>query len=416
MPRTRLSGLEIVLQGVKEVKPEVMLDKNHNLDTTKCSNHDEDANYYETKDPVEIFIVNNQEPLIVCNKKIRGVGNHICEVCGKSFSRKWHLHRHMEKVHQHCLEKDSCFRCTECDYEARNMSSVSRHFGRNHGEKSTKCDLCGHSFGSEIGLSKHKELKHSTEYHCGECPYIGPNLRSLKRHMKKHEGITFSCDECKITFTTHEQLYAHTSKCTVADQHKEVKIKLFKCGDCGSAFATERNLMGHVNLKHNHEWKNFDQINCDQCDFVGKNEGSIQYHKRKHEGKTYSCEKCAYTAPTMDQLRNHVNSTHCELKLLCEFCDFKFSTNWRLKQHVQRRHILTQPDINHRRETGNVRNAKTDYLHVQMINEVKHSLGSDRQEDEGLKATELEWEEIEVDCDLDHYVKVEGPVFYEDSL
>ena len=67
MPRSRLSGLEIVLQGVKEDKPEVMLDKNHNLDTLKCSNHDEDTNYYETKDPVEIFIVNNPGVYIVPN-------------------------------------------------------------------------------------------------------------------------------------------------------------------------------------------------------------------------------------------------------------------------------------------------------------------------------------------------------------
>lgn len=231
MPRIRLSGLEIVLPGVKEEKPEVVLDKNHNFDNLKCSNQDEDAHKCETEES-EIFLVNKQVELlapcssvapqgtvIAFNKKlkIRSVGNYVCDICGTTFSRKWHLHRHVEKVHRHCLDMESYFECTECDYKARNLNSIHRHFGNNHGEKSIKCDLCDSSFGNEKGLNKHKELKHISEYLCDECSYNGPSMRSLKRHKKKHEGLMFSCSECKFTCNTHEKHYAHIRRCAVPD-------------------------------------------------------------------------------------------------------------------------------------------------------------------------------------------------------
>ena len=40
----------------------------------------------------------------------------------------------------------------------------------------------------------------------------------------------------------------------------------------------------------------------------------------------------------MEQLRNHKNSKHGQLKFSCDFREFKSSVNWRLKQHVLRRH------------------------------------------------------------------------------
>lgn len=259
-------SLEVVLHedGVKGEIPEEMPDEIC-YDSTASSNQEEDE--FETKLPVESFkliscsSITPQEPCIAPNKKLNrlSVDTHVCEICGTLFSRKQHLHRHKENIHSNYSDLDLCI--------------VS-----NHGEKGIQCNLCESSFGNERGLRKHKESKHRadedkpfklfkcsecdfttawvdsvnrhmeskhriSEYLCDMCSYIGHNVRSLKRHMKKHEGLTFSCSECKFSCNTHEQLYAHSRNCAIPD-------KLFKCRECDSEYPTSHKLMLHVNRKH----------------------------------------------------------------------------------------------------------------------------------------------------------------------
>jgi hypothetical protein len=107
---------------------------------------------------------------------------------------------------------------------------------------------------------------------------------------------------------------------------------------CGNSLAhvTRWHIATHIN-------KSKESFPCDKCSFVGLNKRSSQYHQKKHEGKTYFCGKCNYFSSTKAQLQSHVNSKHGELKLKCEFCDYKFPCNWKLKQHTERRHTSFKP-------------------------------------------------------------------------
>ena len=147
------------------------------------------------------------------------------------------------------LIKKSYIKCTECDYEARDSKSEHKHFRFNHGEKRIKCELCDFSLRTEKGLMKHKSLKHSdklakfkcnmcdfssvwsldlkrhietkhqnSQSMCTICSYVGPNQRSFKHHMKKHEGKAFNCGNCDYSSSTQAQLYANIRDCGKSDQ------------------------------------------------------------------------------------------------------------------------------------------------------------------------------------------------------
>jgi len=516
MPRPKLNGLEIILQGDDDLLKSTQEEEWG--DYVPALKHEDqgdapgfqmlDGKEAETGEAdqwgnVEIFLVNdegksfnnvikviqekNSENVFSCDQcgfstskesylishkkqKIHGAGNYVCDICGTLFNSLGDLETHQEKLHQ-----EARYQCTECDYEARDSKSARKHFRYNHGEESIKCDFCDFSFRSEKSLIKHKILKHSdkltkfkctmcdfssvwsdnlkrhieskhesSQYMCNICFYIGPNQRSFKHHMKRHEGKVFNCDNCDYSSPTHAQLYAHTRDCSKSDQ-------LEKCDECDFECTSMQKLRRHRDAKHGNLWffcdmcdyvgKTKDQIRnhkanshtifvchvcqkeeksqylihkhiatehigewdvpsaCDQCDFVGKNKRSLQYHKKKHEGKIYSCAKCNYTAPTMEQLRNHKNSKHGVLKLSCDFCDFKCSVNWRLKQHVLRRHSFPKPE-----KVGRKRKVKSALMPKKSDNEVQIDI---KLEDEG---------KAELKHALDHIVNTDEPVLYEVSI
>jgi len=279
-----------------------------------------------------------------------GEKNILCDSCDFTCATKRGMSRHVFKKHTKCRK---LFRCEKCDYSSINSYDVKRHF-----------------------LALHDEAM----YMCNTCSYVGSNTRSLQRHMKKHEGRIYKCENCEYSSLTLEQLKLHNKekhcelvKCSECEhkcpsgwrmkRHLEAKHKnnLFKCPLCDFVASSKSLLVSHNTCVHtvftcsicHHEERSRYLIDkhiathsdmpeesfpCDKCSFVGFNKRSLQYHQKKHEGKSYFCGKCNYMSQTKAQLQSHINSKHGELKFQCEFCDFKFPCNWRLKQHTERRH------------------------------------------------------------------------------
>ena len=329
-----------------------------------------------------------------------------------------------------------------------------------------KCKLCDFTTTWSDNVKRHTESKHLLlKHHCDKCSYVGNNLRSLKHHMKKHKGLVFSCENCPFISSTREKLYRHGRSCAVSSDQQQV----FKCEDCSFEYSAMWKLKRHTKDNHNDSWLFCDMCQfmskskikirnhksschtsfvchvchkeeksqylihkhiatehtgdwsvptkCDECDFVGRNERSLQYHKKKHEGKLYCCDKCPYTAPTKDQLRSHANSTHGELKLKCDFCDYKFPALWRLKQHVQRRHSFPKPKKARKRKNKPVEafeKAFEDEEMQQLVDDQYFEKASD--DFEVLESMTIEVVEAKLDYALDHIVKTEDSVLFEISI
>ena len=80
----------------------------------------------------------------------RGLKNHKCESCDRSFARAGSLKIHIHTVHEN--HKD--YKCESCSKSFSQAGSLKRHIHIVHeGYKDYKCESCGKSF-SEAGYLK----------------------------------------------------------------------------------------------------------------------------------------------------------------------------------------------------------------------------------------------------------------------
>ena len=133
--------------------------------------------------------------------------------------------------------------CSQCDYEAAELSSLRRHQKSQHEGVRYPCGQCEYTTSRISHLKNHKAAKHdNVKYFCDQCEYSAPELSSLKRHQKsKHEGIRFPCDHCDYSAARMAHLKAHK-----AAKHKDV---CYPCNLCDYE-ATEPDLRLHKEISH----------------------------------------------------------------------------------------------------------------------------------------------------------------------
>ena len=113
-----------------------------------------------------------------------------CQHCDLSFSAKTKLDKHVKEVHENIKP----FLCGECGFKTFHLLSLSRHTRVLHKEKNDslqrsilfECTLCGLSFSSIRQRTKHvKEIHDKMKpYLCTECGFKTFHLVSLYRHKR----------------------------------------------------------------------------------------------------------------------------------------------------------------------------------------------------------------------------------------
>ena len=67
-----------------------------------------------------------------------------CETCGKLFTRKHDLERHIKEAHSE-TEKN-LIQCTHCEYSTNRKSYLNRHVKSRHNKPNFSCSMCEKSF------------------------------------------------------------------------------------------------------------------------------------------------------------------------------------------------------------------------------------------------------------------------------
>ncbi|XP_074528653.1 uncharacterized protein LOC141791863 [Halichoeres trimaculatus] len=131
----------------------------------------------------------------------------ICSECGKGFSRRGDVGRHM-----FVQMKEKPFSCSECRKRFNNKRNLTRHLYVHTKEKTFSCSECEKKINQKAHLTTHMSI-HSKEkpFSCSECGKRFSRKEHLTAHMSVHsKEKLFSCSECgkrfkyKSSLTTHE--------------------------------------------------------------------------------------------------------------------------------------------------------------------------------------------------------------------
>ncbi|XP_013870339.1 zinc finger protein OZF [Austrofundulus limnaeus] len=161
--------------------------------------------------------------------------SHFCDVCGRTYTAKRRLNRHMKT---HTGNRD--FVCRECGKAFYRKEHLVVHVRTHSGEKPYRCEICGKAFSQSQNVAIHKR-SHTGEkpYHCRLCGRLCVTSSALSQHLRYHTGEKpFSCDVCGKKFYNGAHVRRHMITHTGEKPHA--------CTVCGKTFSLRCNLKVHM--------------------------------------------------------------------------------------------------------------------------------------------------------------------------
>lgn len=143
-------------------------------------------------------------------KSMHAEGCYPCEECGKVFTTPQKHKNHVDTVHKMVKR----FKCTKCPERFSEYFRRQKHMVEIHGVAplSYKCNVCDKSFDRRYTLSRHMKRDHLEErdFQCELCSYKCFTNNELRVHMVKHNGERiFECSVCKKSYARKKTLKEH---------------------------------------------------------------------------------------------------------------------------------------------------------------------------------------------------------------
>uniref|UniRef100_A0A1Q3F647 C2H2-type domain-containing protein n=1 Tax=Culex tarsalis TaxID=7177 RepID=A0A1Q3F647_CULTA len=304
----------------------------------------------------------------------------VCEHCGRVFENKTCLASHTRAKH---TKMESVPTCNICGKTFTARSSLERHMLLHNNEKPFACSQCDRTYRRNLDLKHHIELVHEGKnpHFCAECAQSFHSYQSLYLHKKFTHGKNaqdpekakaemrqqrnLSCALCKTVNTTMDELTNHIEtahpneeypyvKCTHEGcpktfltthqraHHKEIHTDKYKCEICGQRNASIQRLQIHIENKHT-EVRKYD---CTLCIKTYKTATALRTHMREHsEGKRFECEFCSKTFSRKDQMVIHRRLHTGERPFSCPVCTKRFSDDGTFSKHKKRCQAALQNQI-----------------------------------------------------------------------
>ncbi|XP_068157496.1 protein suppressor of hairy wing [Drosophila tropicalis] len=278
---------------------------------------------------------------------------YACKICGKDFTRSYHLKRHQKYSSCSANETDT-MSCKVCDRVFYRLDNLRSHLKLHLGTQVVKkpeymCHVCKNCFYSLSTLNIHIRT-HTGEkpFDCDLCDKKFSALVALKKHRRYHTGEKpYSCTVCNQSFAVKEVLNRHMKRHTGERPHK--------CNECGKSFIQATQLRTHskVHLR---------PYACDLCDEKFKTEKQLERHVKDHSRQkraSFTCSECKRNFRTADLLKEHMDagdhtpkpqrakrsSTKITGRTDCAICDKNFDSTDTLRKHIRTVHECDPDDI-----------------------------------------------------------------------
>ncbi|XP_063437223.1 uncharacterized protein LOC134718551 [Mytilus trossulus] len=259
-------------------------------------------------------------------KSKKGVRDHHCEVCKRSFSSKVTLLNHSR------LHTGDLFTCEVCNREFTYLKQYVIHKRKHTGEITDKCHICGRGFICAGYLRKHLKMHAGTrKWKCEVCDKKFTQSGALKKHMQTHTGeMPWACTFCDRRFACNDSLLQHEK------QHKGIVEKFFHCSLCPKTFTRASGKLIHMKTVH----ERLRPFKCDICTKTFSNRGNLQKHLMVHNNeRPHKCQQCNKAFRTRSYLNYHIDVVHVNKKTLkCLICQRVFKTQGKLTIHHRIKH------------------------------------------------------------------------------
>ena len=165
-----------------------------------------------------------------------------CDVCYKSFTRKYSFTRHM-------FSHSGKPKCSFCHQYFNDVETLNEHNKKKHSE-GFLCSWCGKSYKRKEELDLHSLTAHG-KLESGKlliCPFdnckkafIRPNR--YQSHLNKHRGLKpYTCSKCQKAFSSSTYKHEHERSC------KNLVKQI--CQQCGREFNYRAALVAHIEASH----------------------------------------------------------------------------------------------------------------------------------------------------------------------
>ncbi|XP_053403134.1 zinc finger protein 761-like [Mercenaria mercenaria] len=249
-----------------------------------------------------------------------------CDQCGKVFSLRKNLNRHVKSIHDKVM-----FPCHNCGKSFKRNTERLEHESKCRGTAPfnqysevmpTDAELSENEIGSgNVG---------KTGFTCDQCGKVFSLRKNLNSHVKSmHDKVMFPCHKCGKSFTRNDGRVKHETKCSGP--------VTFPCQHCDQVLKTARQLEFHLKIKHKIKSAarktttsarpGPSTYNCRRCDATFQNSNHLQVHNaRQHGGgrsihgaspragpSTYKCRRCPAQFPNRQELHAHTTRHHYQV-------------------------------------------------------------------------------------------------------
>ena len=190
--------------------------------------------------------LNRHLSLVHLEKSVKGLNDQLsyeCETCGSSFTTKPNLCAHKKTIHL----KIKDYRCRDCGASFYKSSHLNMHQKSVHLKiKDHECGTCGKMFGRRYALIKHEKSAHIKikDHKCEVCEMAFYDISELNRHYKAIHLRAHVCKACRASFRNRQTLTEHE----LADH---LNITAYECKECDKAYPSKDGLRMHLKSNHN---------------------------------------------------------------------------------------------------------------------------------------------------------------------
>lgn len=294
-----------------------------------------------------------------------------CKVpaCGKSYSKREHLNRHVMTSHKTSDTPEKSFRCEICDIGFAYSHGLVRHKNRSHvnQNKPYECAQCLLAFKKKSDLQAHSYVHTGVlPFTCNVCQARFAKRFQLVRHERSHGGTkkaqaqVIFCEEdgCgEMLFTAEDKAQhgrdVHHKSTPTNKEESEKKPNKGKKRKRAESIPSDATVDADANRKT--------LLVCQVCEHTFQRKQYLRAHLRTHfeavdERKMHVCpmDGCANTYTRKSNLMAHYNAVHDAVRsqrFECPFegCEGKFGYKKVLNTHIDSVHLHPTPSKKRRK-------------------------------------------------------------------